>query len=84
MMEINTKASRDEFCSLAQNHIPNSSRKLAKIVCMLTFDLVDSICEARSILKSSRDAHVRLAEQFQREHTVFYSGSEGMKSPEFG
>ena len=77
MMEINTKSSRDEFCTLAQNHIPNSSRKLAKIVCMLTFDLVDNICEARDILKSSREAHVALAEKFQKNHVLFYSGSAG-------
>ena len=72
-MQINTKSSRDEFCSLAQNHVPNSSRKLAKIVCMLTFDLMDNICEARDIFKSSRDAHMKLAEKFQREHTLLYS-----------
>ena len=75
MMEINTKSSRDEFCTLAQNHIPNSSRKLAKIVCMLTFDLVDNICEARDIFKSSREAHIALAEKFQKNHVLLYSGT---------
>jgi len=72
MLEINSKASRNNLCKDLARRIPNTNEKLGQFICLLGFDFIKQICDNKETFYKSEDSQLESVSKLRNNHVIEY------------